>query len=94
MNNQELARNLQSVGMECFVTYYGLFSNFSVPNEEVAAQIQEDRNYTSKSCNSRTSHARNIVRSGQGDDALRLVINSTSPQIGHFTRAEAIRLLR
>ena len=93
MNDRQLARDLQSVGMVCFVTYYGLFSDFSVPNEEVAARIQEDSNYTSKSCNSRASHARSIIRSGRGNDALHAVVNSNSPRIGNYIRSEAGGLL-
>ena len=70
MNDSQLKRNLISVGKECFVTYFEQFSNSQLSNQDISIQIQEDRGYTWKSCQSRTSHARSIVREGRARDAL------------------------
>ena len=76
MNDCQLERNLISVGKECFVTYFELFDNSQLSNQEVSKQIQTDRGYTWKSCLSRTSHARSIIRAGRARDALEKIIDS------------------
>ena len=70
MNDSQLQRNLDSVGKECFVTYYELFNNPLLANQDIAEKIRQDRGYTWKSCQSRTSHARSIIREGRARDAL------------------------
>ena len=76
MNDTQLERNLKSVGKECFVTYFEQFHNSQLSNQEVAEQIQGDRGYTWKSCRSRTSHARSIIREGRARDALENIRDS------------------
>ena len=76
MNDQQLERNLISVGKECFVTYFEQFSNSQLSNRDVAEQIQIDRGYTWKSCRSRTSHARSIITEGRARDALENIRDS------------------
>ena len=70
MDDQQLDRNLQSIGKECFVTYFTEFWELTRSNEHVAAQMEEERGYTQKSCRSRTSHARSIIKAGRAEDAL------------------------
>ena len=50
MNDQQLDRNLRSVGREIFVAYFAEFCDRSRSNEDVAIQIEEERGYTEKSC--------------------------------------------
>ena len=76
MNDQQLERNLISVGKECFVTYFEQFHDTQLSNQDIAIQIQEDRGYTWKSCQSRTSHARSIIRAGRARDALEKIRDS------------------
>ena len=70
MNDNQLERNLRSVGKECFVTYFKQFNNLLLSNQDIAEHIHQDRGYTWKACQSRTSHARSIIREGQARDAL------------------------
>ena len=72
MNDQQLDRNLRSVGREIFVAYFTEFCDRSRSNEDVAAQIEEERGYTDKSCRSRTSHARSIIGAGRPTILTRL----------------------
>ena len=80
MNDNQLERNLRSVGKECFVTYFKQFNNPLLSNQDIAEQICEDRGYTWKACQSRTSHARSIIRGGRAWDALENI--SASERVG------------
>ena len=94
MNDQQLDRNLQSVGRGIFVAYFTEFCDRSRSNEDVAAQIEEERGYTDKSCRSRTSHARSIIGAGRATDALAMVSRSTSPRVPEHIKIRASGLVR
>ena len=76
MNDSQLKRYLNSVGKKCFVKYFDQFHDQSLANREVAEILQDEMGYTWKACNSRTGHARMIIRAGRAPDALELVCNS------------------
>ena len=90
MNDVQLDRNLRSIGKECFVTYFWTFHNLSVPNQEVALQLQEERGYTWKACQSRTSSARSVIRAGRAKDAMNII--SKSERLEHRIRKEALEI--
>ena len=94
MNDQQLDRNLRSIGIAIFVAYFAEFCDRSRSNEDVAAQIEEERGYTDKSCRSRTSHARSIIRAGRATDALAMVSRSTSPRVPEHIKTRASGLVR
>ena len=94
MNDQQLDRTLRSIGREVFVTYFKEFCDRSRSNEGIAAQIEEERGYTAKSCRSRTSHARNIIGAGRAIDALIMVSRSTSPLVLRHIKEKAAELVR
>ena len=90
MNDEQLGRNLVSIGKECFVTYFEQFNDAQLTNRDIAEQIQEDRGYSWKSCLSRTSHARSIIRAGRTKDALEDVRDSE--RVDQTARDKAARL--
>ena len=90
MNEQQLVRTLNSVGMRCFITWFRQFCDPSLSNEDVAAQIEEAEGYSPKTCRTRTSGARSIIRAGRGRDALEKITRSNADA---WTRQEAARLL-
>ena len=90
MNEQQLVRTLNSVGMKCFITWFRQFCDPSLSNEDVAAQMQEMERYSARACRSRVSGARRIIRAGRGRDALTIIANSKADA---WTRQEASRLL-
>ena len=89
MNDQKLDRYLQSVGKECFVTYYELFANESLHNVDIAKQLQQERGYEWQSCQSRPSKARKIIDAGRAKDALLLIHQSKVPR---DIRDQALRI--
>ena len=94
MNDQQLDRNLRSVGREIFVAYFAEFCGRSRSSEDVAVQLEEERGYTEKSCRSRTSHARSIIEAGRATDALAMVSRSTSPRVPDHIKVWASELAR
>lgn len=93
-NDQKLDSYLKSVGMECFVTYFSKFADMFARNVDVAEILRRERSYTVKSCNSRVSKARAIIRAGHAKDALRRISQSQSPLVDERTRNKARELLR
>ncbi len=92
MNDQQLDRNLRSIGKECFVRFFEEFSDPTLSNDDVAALVKEERGYTDKACRSRTSHARSIIRAGRAADALDMVRLSQSPKVTAHTKEQAASL--
>lgn len=90
MNDVQLERNLRSIGKECFVTYFWRFHNLSVPNQEVALQLQEERGHTWNACQSRTSTARSIIGAGRAKHAMMSI--SESERVEYRIRDEARRI--
>ena len=56
--------------MACFIKHFREFSNLSLSNQSVAEVLMEREQYTDKSCISRVSHARSIIKAGRAKDAL------------------------
>ena len=90
MNEQQLQRTLNSVGMKCFIAWFRQFCDPSLSNEDVAAQMEGAERYSRKACRGRVSGARRIIKAGRGRDALEKIIRSNADA---WTRQEAARLL-
>ena len=86
MTDQQLQRNLQTVGMACFVKYFDEFANPSLPHSTVVQILEGREPYTEKSCNSRVGHARMIIKAGRANDALLLIAASKA---GYRTKQQA-----
>ncbi len=93
LNDEKLARNLQSVGQACFVKYFELFASEPIDRADIIETLKTETLYTEKSCISRTSHAQSIFRAGLGKEALKIVVSSNSPHVSEETRAKAKELI-
>ena len=82
MEDWQLERYLNSVGKRCFATYFNRFSDWSLSNKDIAETLRDEMGYTWKACNSRTGHARMIIRSGRAIDALDIIIRSNAAPTG------------
>ena len=92
MTDEQLARNLKSVGQSCFVKYFALFASWA-DGANVVEVLKSQNSFTENSCRSRTSHARSIIRAGMTKTALQKVISSNSPRVSEATRAKAAEIL-
>ena len=90
MNDQQLDRNLKSIGKECFVTYFKYFADSSLSNEYVARGLKTERGYTDHACQTRTSHARSIIKAGRAKDALIIISQSKSVPMQIKEKARAL----
>jgi len=89
MNDEQLDRALQSVGMGCFVRYFDEFVKDS-QSVDVAELPFRSENWTEKSCRGRGSHARRIVRAGRSMDALKRI--SAATRVSESVRNHALRI--
>ena len=91
MNDQQLRRNLRSVGKACFVKYFENFRDSNLSNSDVASLLKTE-GYTWGSCLSRTSHARAIINSSRCKDALLSICESM--RLERTIRDKAALLIR
>ena len=70
MNDQQLERTLNSIGMECFVAYFREFDDTSLSIEDVAEILVRNKGYKEKASPTRVSNARRIIKAGRAKDAL------------------------
>ena len=86
MDDHALEITLRSMGKACFVKYYE-----HADDPALADRMKEAEPYTRKSCQSRASCLRRIIRHGRGKDALANIANSE--KLGMETRRKAAALL-
>ena len=77
MNEEQLKRTLQSVGMKCFIQYYDLFSSKDAYREDIIETLEIENDFTENSCISRTIHAQRVFRENAEKDALKLIISAS-----------------
>ena len=85
MDDDQLEITLLSMGKACFVKYYEHADDPALPDRMKAVEP-----YTYKSCQSRASCLRRIIRHGRDKDALENIANSDKLDIGTRQRAAAL----
>ena len=90
MNDHQLQRNLRSMGMACFVKYFGEFANQSLPNAAVIKILLERESYTPGSCTNRVSRARRIIKAGRAADALLMIAAASNVDYRTAQQAKAL----
>ena len=86
MDDHALEITLRSMGKACFVKYYE-----HADDPALADRMKKAEPYTRKSCQSRASCLRRIIRHGRGKDALANIANSE--KLGMETRRKAAAML-
>ena len=90
MNDQQLDRNLRSIGKECFVTFFGELCDLELTNEAVARYIAQDWGCDEGAALTwRVNPARKIIQAGRAEEAL--VICSKAKVPSHI-KAKAFEL--
>lgn len=83
---------LKAIGMECFVNYYHHFADSNLSSAYIIEQMHSREGYTEKSCRSRLSKARKVIRDGLSIEALTLIADSG--RIQDSVRSDALKLIR
>ena len=91
MDVKILKRTIQSVGMKCFIQYFDTFSSPRYSREDIIRTLENENNFTLKSCKSRASHAIRIFRENAELQALEIIINS--PRVDSAIKNEAEKIL-
>lgn len=86
-----LTDRLKAIGMECFVNYYHRFADSNLSSADIIEQMHSREGYTEKSCRTRLSKARKVIRDGLSIEALTLVADSG--RIQDSVRNDALKLI-
>ncbi|EQB9712624.1 DUF6998 domain-containing protein [Yersinia enterocolitica] len=86
-----LTKHLKAIGMECFVNYYHHFADSNLSSADIIEQMHSREGYTEKSCRSRLSKARKVIRDGLSIEALTLIADSGRLQ--DSVRNDALQLI-
>ena len=87
-----LAEHLKAIGMECFVNYYPHFADSNLSSADIIEQMHSCEGYTEKSCRTRISKARKVIRDGLSIEALTLIAHSG--RIQDSVKKEVLKLIR
>lgn len=71
MTDEQLDRQLRSIGKECFVQYYADVADRNMTYDIIARRIASDRGVDySVALSTRVNGIRRIIKAGRGKDAL------------------------
>ncbi len=87
-----LAEYLKAIGMECFVNYYHHFADSNLSSADIIEQMHLCEGYTEKSCRTRISKARKVIRDGLSIEALTLIAHSG--RIQDSLKKDVLELIR
>lgn len=90
MDSKILKRTLQSVGMKCFIQNFDVFSSPKFSHADMVEILENENDFTLKSCKSRANHAIRIFRENSELEALEMIIGS--PRVDSITKVEAEKI--
>ncbi len=73
---EKINRAIQSIGLECFVSYYELFRDTSISNLEIVDEIVRQRGYRRTAANTRVTNARWLIMNKFDEGVLNMVTKS------------------
>lgn len=76
MNDEQLARALQSIGMGCFIKYFEAFNNNDISNDDLIDALMKIEGYEETGVITRVTQSRRIINEDRSIDALILVTTS------------------
>jgi len=90
MNDEQLARSLQSTGMGCFTKYFEAFSNSSIPNEDLIDALMKIEGYEESGARTRVTQSRRIIENNRSIDALKIIISSNRAKDWAISKAHML----
>ncbi|MCD9494374.1 hypothetical protein [Photobacterium carnosum] len=91
MNQDELVRTIQSVGMTTFVKYFTAFLDLSISSEDLVDGLIKIAKYGNNSAKTKVNSARRIIKNSLVMEALEII--SKSNNIEHWVVQKAAHLL-
>ena len=89
MNETQLRRTLQSIGMTCFMDNFDLFQSGRYSKDELVEWIFEQNDFTENSCRSRVNHTLRIFRENKQVEALKII--KSSARVHPYTKLQAAK---
>lgn len=90
MDQQQLERNLASIGKDCFVQYFEFFRNTKYSNTDLTTMLMQKEGYTDNACKTRVSKSRSIINDGKSKEALNMIIESSRLDQATILKAKKI----
>lgn len=90
MNDEQLARSVQSIGMGCFVKYFEAFNNGNISNEDLIDALMKIEGYEETGVRTRVTQSRRIIKDGRAVEALKLVTSSNRAEDWAVSKAQLL----
>ena len=90
MNDEQLARSLQSIGMGCFTKYFEAFSNSNISNDDLIDALMKIEGYEETGVRTRVTQSRRIINNNRSIDALKLVTSSNRAEPWAISKAQLL----
>ncbi|GAB3535521.1 hypothetical protein [Photobacterium alginatilyticum] len=78
MNQDELVRTIQSVGMTTFVKYFTAFLDYSISSEDLVEGLTKIEKYGNNSAKTKVNAARRIIKNNLAVEALKVISKSNN----------------
>jgi len=88
MNDEQLQRSLQSIGMGCFAKYFEAFSDLEKADDGLVGALMTIEGYEESGARTRVSQARRIVRENRAVDALKIIAESERTESWVLAKAQ------
>lgn len=76
MDDEQLKRSIQSIGMGCFAKYFEAFSDAEKNDDDLIDALTKIEGYEESGARTRVLSARRIIREDRAADALKKIANS------------------
>ena len=90
MDENQLNRSLQSIGMKCFVDYYDKFCDDKMSNVDLIELLMNNEGYKESGCKTRVSQSRRIIKAGMSVAAFKKIVKSSRLEGSTLNKAKVL----
>ena len=90
MNEEQLIRSIQTIGMSCFIKYFEAFTDSSISDEDLIDALMKIEKYEESGARARVSQSRRISRENMVKEALEIISNSSRTEPWVVTKANSL----
>ena len=91
MDDTQLKRSLQSIGLKCFIKYFESFENKNIEDDDLIDGLMKVENYDEGGAKIRVSQSRRIIKEDRVADALNIIIESQKIEEWVKSKAQSIK---
>ena len=90
MDENQLNRSLQSIGMKCFIDYYDKFCDDKISNIDLIELLMKNEGYKESGCKTRVSQSRRIIKAGMSVVVLKKIVKSSRLEDSTLKKAQEL----